>query len=150
MYEEIKSAERKRLLFGHKKIYKKTYDYSEEDLKSIEENYGFKFPKEVLLALLNLGACEIDEFRLHDPSWIYPFDSGNGKIEGFITFASDINGDYFAFDPSSDSIEQIYFCCHDPVGYCVVSEDFSKFLEAFVKSGFNALSLTENLDLMDC
>ena len=78
---------------------------------------------------------------------IYPFDEQNGKIEGFITFASDDLGNYFAFSPRSEDYNAIYYCCHDPLGYCKVAKDAEDFLSIFVFSGLKINDYVHNLEL---
>lgn len=148
IFNSIKSAKKKRLLFGSKSLYSIKDPISESDLKTLETKYNFKFPVSILRTLIALGSCEIEDLRLHGPDWIYPFDELNGRIEGFITFASDINGDYFSFNPD-DQNGLIYFCCHDPAGYCVVANSIEELLVKLIDNNFDIVEITANLELLE-
>ncbi len=98
---------------------------------------------------MELGKARIDEFYVHGPDMIYPFDSDNGKIEGFVTFASDVLGNYFAFNPNSENTNQIYYCSHDPLGFSTVAASRDELLKLFIESSFDIVSVTKTLDLDD-
>jgi hypothetical protein len=150
LFNSLKAAKRKRTLFGYKTLHEPTTSNSEEQLRNLELGGGYHFPADVRDALLSLGGCAIDELYIHPANNIYAFDEETGPMKGFVTFASDVCGNYFAFDPKSPTPETIYYCSHDPFGYAVVAPDFRAYLHSFVDSGFNTLSLTEKLELHEC
>src|SRR5688572_16983883 len=94
LYSAIKSAKRKRLLFGHKSLYQPISRNSGEDLRRLEQEGGFRFPTDIRVALLVLGGCSVDDLYIHPSDGIYRFDGRNGKMSGLVTFASDILGNY--------------------------------------------------------
>ena len=149
LYSSIKSARRKRLLWGFTQLYAPIASNTEEGLRKLELDGGYEFPIAVRSALLALGGCSVDDLYIHPAERIYSFDSENGAMAGRVTFASDIFGNYFAFDPASNNPDEIYYYSHDPLGYALVSPTFTDYLRSFVSSGFKTLELTENLDLRE-
>lgn len=149
LFDSIKTAKRKRLLFGAKPLYELVSSLSAEALAELEAKHAFKFPSRIKSALLELGASSVANLYLHHPSMIYRFDEKNGAVSGQVTFASDICGNYFSFNPEAPDPETVYYCSHDPAGYAVVAPSFLEYLQSFVASGFNTLSLTESLELND-
>lgn len=91
----------------------------------------------------------INDLYIHDKNHIYPFDEYNGRIEGFITFAIDDMGNYYAFNPQSKDINEIYYCCHAPLGCCVVAKDAEELLRIFIESNFKITKYVAELDLED-
>ena len=150
IYSAIKSAKRKRLLWGYKTLYEPISTHSEAQLRELERDGGFQFPVAVKEALLSLGGCSIDDLYIHPTDRICRFDEQNGKMLGLVAFASDIFGNCFAFDPSSSTPDKIYYYSHDPLGHAVVAADFSDYLQSFVSSGFDTVALTSELVLDEC
>ena len=147
LIRQIKAATTRRFLRCEKNIYRAGKPNSAEDLGKIEKEYDFIFPEQVRLLLLNLGQGEIGDFRIQGPEMIYPFDSDLGNLAGYITFATDILGNHFAFDPKSDKPEEIYYCSHDPLGYGKVASNIKSLLESFVKAAYDTVSVTDKVRL---
>ena len=133
--------------FWENNIFQQGVKNTPEALKQVENEIGVSLPEQIFKFLLELGQGYVNDLYIHGPDMIYPFDEQNGKIEGFVTFASDDLGNYYAFSPKSTNINTIYYCCHDPLGYCVVAKDAEEFLRIFIKSGFKIADYVYNLEL---
>jgi hypothetical protein len=147
LFQSIKGATRKGRLFGNKALYKQVAPISEDQLRQTEMRLNCQLPEDVRATLLALGACAVDELYMHAAEDIYAFDDENGAMAGYITFASDVCGNYFAFDPRSNNPVAFYYCSHDPFGYAVIKGSFREYLQAFVESEFDTVSLTDKLEL---
>ena len=152
MYElisKIKSATKKRFLFREKLVYTAGKPNLPHEIDSLEGKYGFTFPAEIRQFLLELGAGSTEDLYISHAEEIYPFDEENGPVEGFVAFATDIFGNYLAFNPNSDMPSEIFYCSHDPLGYAMIASDIRTFLQLLIDSGFDNVSLTEKLDLIE-
>jgi len=147
LISEIKNAKRKRFFFWEEHIFSFGSRISSEELCALENNHGFTFPSKIRTLLLELGQGFVNDLYIHGVDMIYPFDEENGNIEGFVTFASDDLGNYYAFSPKSKDVDVIYYCCHDPLGYCAVAKGAEDFLSIFVNNGFKITDYVYNLDL---
>ena len=143
--QAIKSAKKKKFLFGEKNLYEPGEKLIESDLSSIEKEHDFVFPELIREFLLDLGCGTVNDLYIHHVNMIYPFDSNNGKIQGYVTFASDTSGNYFAFNPHGSDQEVIYYCSHDPSGYGICANNMNKFLKDFI----SAWDKVMNLDRFD-
>ena len=141
------AAKRKRLLFGTRPVYSAGKPNTSCGLSECEEEFSFRFPEEIRAFLLMLGAGSTEDFTIFHAEQIYPFDQDNGPIEHFVTFATDVLGNFYAFNPRSNSPSEIYYCSHDPLGYAKLAPDIASFLKTFVENEFNNLELTEKLEL---
>ena len=148
LINRIRSAEKKSL-FGAKKLFTYGNIISEVELAGIEAELGSKIPKKIRLLIIELGAGSINDFQIHGKDRIYSFDDECGEVEGFVTFASDDMGNYYAYSPHSDDPNKIYYVCHDPAGYCVVANDAEEFLSGFVNRGFTITDYVADLDLIE-
>lgn len=65
------------------------------------------------------------------PGDLYRFGEDHWEMEGFIAFAQDAQGDFFAFKPlrGGDDEHPIYKCTLDPLGYAKVCDLFDQWLE---------------------
>lgn len=144
----IKNAEKKGL-FRTKKLFSYGNRISESELSEIENGIGSKIPADIKLALLELGEGFINDLSFHGKQGIYPFDNECGCVEGFVTFASDDMGNYYAYSPQSDDQSKIYYICHDPEGYCVIANDIVEFLSDFVARDYNITKFAAELELND-
>jgi len=149
LYKTIKNAKKKRFLFGTKAIFKSGCSISSESIKLIEVKLGLSFPDLVKEFLLELGAGQTEDLYIHGESQIYAFDQDNGPIAGFVTFASDSLGSFFAFNPESTNRGEIFYCCHDPLGYAEVAKDANEFLGKIIDSDYDNLELAANLKLIE-
>ena len=147
LFQLLKEAKRKGRLFGSKALYRQVAPISEDQLRQVEARLACQLPEDVRATLLALGACEIDELYIHSTADIYAFDDETGPMTGYVTFASDVCGNYFAFDPKAKNSVAFYYCSHDPFGYAVIKGTFREYLQAFVASGFDTVSLTKDLVL---
>ncbi len=96
------------------------------------------------------GAGSTEDLYIYHVEQIYPFDKENGPTEGFVAFATDIIGNYLAFNPNSDTPSEIFYCCHDSLGcYAKLASDIGAFLQLLIDSGYDNVALTENLDLIE-
>lgn len=144
IFSEIKNARKKKLIFGYKELYRLIKPINKSELNDIEDKNSFNFPSEIMATLIELGSCTIgDELNLHSPSEIYPLDEDNGNMKGFVIFASDTLGNYFAFKPNGDGV---YFLCHDPLGSCLVASSFKEFLKKFIEADYKLEDFSEKLD----
>ncbi|GAB1270010.1 hypothetical protein NBRC116493_32630 [Aurantivibrio infirmus] len=146
---QIKTATRKKFLFGEKPVYSQGKKNSPELLSKVEEKYRFTFPPEIKEFLLELGSGSTEDFYINHAEQIYPFDEDNGPIEGFVAIATDTLGNYFVFNPKSENDSEIFYCCHDPLGYGKVAPDIGSFLKSFVGNGFKNLDITNELSLTE-
>jgi hypothetical protein len=148
LIDRIRSAEKKGL-FGTNKLFKRGKIISEVELSGIESELGSKIPEKIRLLIIELGEGHINDFSIHGKDRIYSFDDECGEVEGFITFASDEMGNYYAYSPHSDDPNKIYYVCHDPAGYCVIADDAEEFLSGFVNRGFTITNYVADLDLIE-
>lgn len=148
LINRVRSAEKKGL-FGTKKLFKYGNIISEVELAGIETELGSKIPDKIRLLIIELGEGCINDLRIHGKDGIHPFDDECGKVEGFITFASDEMGNYYAYSPHSDDPNKIYYVCHDSAGYCVVADDAEEFLSGFVNRSFTITDYVADLDLIE-
>ena len=146
---KIKSAKKKKFLWGEKDLYKQGTSLNSEDLNKLEAEYKFSFPQDIREFLLCLGSGTVSDFYIPYVTEIYPFDSDNGNIKGFITFASDVLGNYFAFNPNSTNNEIIYYCCHDPLGFGECAKDITQLLKSFVDANFDIEQVTNKVKFSD-
>lgn len=148
LVEKLKNAKKKRMLFGERKLYRRISDIAQSDLLLIELKYNLLIPDSIKFCLVELGSCCIaEQLNFHSPFEIYPLDN-NGSVEGYVVFASDTSGNYFAFNPASDN-ETIYFLCHDPLGYAAIADSIGQFLEIFINNDFKFDGLFDNFDFID-
>jgi len=110
-----------------------------ESLDKLEREYQFEFPEDIKELLLSLACGSINDLHFLHTDMIYPYDEENGAMNGYVAIATDILGNYFAFNPNSDNPNQIYYYSHDPLGYGVCAKNVTKLLEAFVNSNFDIL-----------
>lgn len=147
LISKIKSAKRKKFFFLEEPIFSYGQRMDSKTLENLEKKFDFTFPSKIRTLLLELGQGYANDLYIHGSDMIYPFDEQNGKIEGFITFASDDLGNYYAFSPKSEDVNTIYYCCHDPLGYCKVAKDAEDFLSIFVSSDFKINNHVCSLEL---
>jgi len=147
LISEVKNSKRKKFFFWEENIFSYGERLDSESLDKIEKSFGLTFPLKIRKLLLELGQGFANDLYIHGADMIYPFDEKNGKIEGFVAFASDDLGNYYAFSPKSNDSEAIYYCCHDPLGYCIVAKDAEDFLNIFISSGFKITDYVYNLEL---
>jgi len=148
LISQVKSATKKRFLFGEKAVYELGTPNTLAGLSSIERKYDIRFPGDIEEFLLLLGCGSAGELYINHFEQIYPFDSNNGPIAGFVNFASDIHGNYFAFDPKSDNPSNIYYCCHDPAGYGLVSENIKELLWSIISNNFSTEYILDDIKLI--
>lgn len=147
--QAIKSAKKKKLLWGEKNLYEPGISLNDSDLDELEKRYNFSFPLSIKQFLLGLGCGSINDLNIPHVDGIYPFDKENGIIEGYIAIATDILGNYIAFNPNGDDSEVIYYCSHDPVGFGLCSKNIITLTKDFVESGFDIMQVTDNVDLQE-
>ncbi len=144
---KIKSTKKKKLFFWEESIFSFGERITAEELSALETDLKLSFPDKITTLLLELGQGYVNDLYIHGIKSIYPFDEENGKLEGFVTFASDDMGNYYAFSPKSDDNNEIYYCCHDPLGYCIVAKNAEEFLKIFVESNFKITGHVADLEL---
>lgn len=147
--DQIKQARKKRFLIGEKALYSLISPNTEQALSELENEHGFVFPTQVKEALLEFGKAEIEDLYIHGPDMIYPMDEENGRLKGFVPFSSDVLGNYFLFDPKSQTPEMVFYYCHDPLGVAVAADSVEGLLQRFVDNSFDIIAVTENLELLE-
>lgn len=149
LISQIKKAKKKKLFFWKENIFSFGERITSDELSALERSLNIRFPAKIKTLLIELAQGYANDLYIHGLKDIYPFDEQNGKIEGFVTFASDDMGNYYAFSPKSENENTIYYCCHDPLGYCVVAKDAEEFLNIFINSNYKITTYVAELDLVD-
>lgn len=149
LVELIQQAKRKKLLFGYTNLFVQKKKFSDESISELETTLQTSIPTKARKLLYHLGYGQINDIQFHGSDWVYAFDEDNGAIEGFVTFASDDMGNYYAFNPNNSNPELIYYCSHDLLGYCELAKDAEEFLRIFVDSNFNITKYVAELELSE-
>lgn len=132
-----------------KPVFKPGDSFSLESIGKLEAKLNVSFPLKVKDFLLKLGAGQTEDLYIHGNEHIHAFDEENGPIAGFVTFASDTMGNYYAFNPESSNKEEIYYCCHDPLGYAKIASDAYEFLRKIIENKYDNIELAANLELIE-
>jgi hypothetical protein len=127
----ILAARRRHLLFSHP-VFKRSSAVSEAELFDLAKRLNFKFIVALSRWLLTAGYGEIDGALVFQESKFSII--GWEPLNGFVTFAEDISGHRFAYNPADGSI----YCIH-PAGhaYVRITDDFPSFLKELIRHDYH-------------
>ena len=95
---------------------------SEKEITNSEKQNGIKLPEDYKKFVKKYGDADFFGAKISHPSELYKFDEEKIEMEGFIPFAQDVIGNYFAFDNDMKIVK----CSHDPFGYGKISKTFTE------------------------
>ena len=94
---------------------------TDKEIDNIQGELGVQFPEDYTLFLKTYGDCNFFGVQIMGPKELYKFDEETLEMKGFIPFAQDSLGNFFAFDKTF----AITKCSHDPFGYNRLTDTFT-------------------------
>ena len=94
----------------------------EIEIANSEKQNGIILPEDYKQFIKKYGNADFFGAKILHPSELYQLDEETIEMEGFIPFAQDVLGNYFAFDNDMNIVK----CSHDPLGYGKISKTFTE------------------------
>ncbi|MGA8147926.1 MAG: SMI1/KNR4 family protein [Gallionellaceae bacterium] len=127
----ILAARRKRFLFS-RPLFKRYAPVSEAELFQLANRLHFKFIVELSRWLLMAGYGEIGGSLIFQEGRFSIIDWD--PLKGFVSFAKDISGYRFAFNPKDESI----YCIHPSEhAFVHIADNFSSFLRELIQHDYH-------------
>ena len=137
----ILSAKRRRLLRS-RPVFQRHAPVSEAELFHLATGLNFKFSLGLSKWLLLAGFGDIDEnlsFRKDLFSVI-----NEEPLDGYVSFAQDVAGNRYAFNPEDGSI---YFISHPEKRSARISSDFPSFLQELIRRDYQLTAWMDDVPL---
>ena len=126
----ILSAKRRRFL-SSRPVFKRHAPVSEAELFHLATELNFKFALGLSKWLRMAGYGDIDETLSFREEWFSVINGG--ALDGLVSFAQDIAGNRYAFNPKNGSI---YYIRHPEQAVARISDDFPAFLLELIRRDY--------------
>ena len=140
LVERFLAATRKKF-FCRRPVFEKYREATEDDLGEIEQRVGAMLPSCLRLWLLLAGFGDLNEELSFRAEWFNAID--RGRLKGYVIFAQDDGGHFYAFSPVSGAI---FFIRRSAPEYALIAGDFVAFMDAFETHGFELQKWTDSLE----
>lgn len=137
----ILSAKRRRLLRS-RPVFERYNPVSEAELFRLATGLNFKFSLGLSKWLLLAGYGDIDEILSFREN-LFSVING-GPLDGYISFAQDVAGNRYAFNPADGSI---YYISQAEQFSAQISSDFPSFLQELIRRDYQLTAWMESLPL---
>lgn len=137
----ILSAKRRKFL-RNRPVFERFAPVSEAELFRLATGLNFKFAVGVAKWLLLAGYGDIDNVLIFREECFSIIDGD--PLHGHVSFAQDIAGNRYAFNPIDGSI---YFIYHPEQAAVRVSDDFSSFLQELIRRDYQLKEWMDSISI---
>lgn len=128
-------------LFQTKPVFKPHASVSSEDLCALESSIGIAIPGDLRDWLLAIGYGDLDDELSFRQEWFVLLE--HGQLKGGATFAQDVLGNYYAFDPLHG---RIYYLARAAAVFAPVAASFSEFMQGLVGRDYKLIDWVDTLE----